>query len=63
MSLTCDAIIERAKDLAQLSLRLDEIAQNRAVPPPCRYRAAVMSDQAIELGEQFEALLGEIRRR
>lgn len=63
MSLSCEAIVERSRDLAQLSLRLGDVAQNPRLPKPCRYRAAVMADQALELGVQFEALLGEIRGR
>ena len=63
MILTCQAIIERAKDMAALSLRLGEVANNPRFPKALRYRAIVMSDHALELSEQFEALLGEIRHR
>ena len=63
MSLTCEAIGERARDLAGLAAALSEAANNPRLPEKPRFRAAVMVDQALELGQQFEALLGEIRQR
>ena len=63
MSLSCEAIGERARDMAELAAALSEAANNPRLPEKPRYRAGVMVDQARELGVQFEALLGEIRQR
>ena len=49
--------------MAGLAAALSEAANNPRLPEKPRVRAAVMVDQALELGQQFEALLGEIRQR
>ena len=47
--------------MAELSLEIGQVAENPRLSKACRYRAAIIRDHALEVGEALEALLGEIR--
>jgi hypothetical protein len=63
MAVTTQDCRNRSVEMARMAKELRSIAFDKRVPAERRYKAAVLADHFLELGEQFEKLIVEASKR